>query len=256
MHARATYFGSLPSIIFLTAYITYHHDCLHIGAPNISGKASVCQCNINSASTSMPYTWSGPAWTGSGYFPSFPASCPWVTAVGATMGPQAGTAEVGCQSNAGGVITSGGGFSTYYPTASWQTNAVKQYFSSLPASEVPTAGYNPFGRGYPDVSLIGVYYEVVIANTIQLLFGTSCSSPVFAAMVSLINSDRANKSLSSIGFLNPTLYSVNTTSASAGVYNDITSGSNFCCAAQPSATCCKSGFYTAPGWDPMTGNAA
>ena len=56
------------------------------------------------------------SWTGTGYFPSFPATSPWVTAVGATMGPNTGGPEVACQSQLGGVITTGGGFSTFNPT--------------------------------------------------------------------------------------------------------------------------------------------
>jgi len=34
------------------------------------------------------------SWSGQGYFPYFPASCPYVTAVGATMGPEYGNPEV------------------------------------------------------------------------------------------------------------------------------------------------------------------
>ena len=60
-----------------------------------------CACNANSGS---PTTWTGPKWTGTGYFPSFPATCPYVTAVGATMGsgqpsivPFIGGQEIACQ---------------------------------------------------------------------------------------------------------------------------------------------------------------
>ena len=49
----------------------------------------------------------GTAWSGRGYFPSFPATSPYVTAVGATMGPESGNPEVACQSQLGGVITTG-----------------------------------------------------------------------------------------------------------------------------------------------------
>ena len=42
------------------------------------------------------------SWKGTGYFPSYPATCPYVTAVGATMGvtnvvPNIGEAEQACQ---------------------------------------------------------------------------------------------------------------------------------------------------------------
>jgi len=56
-----------------------------------------CLCNENSDSSQS--RWTGTAWSGNGYFPSFPASSPYVTSVGATMGPEKGSREVGCQSN-------------------------------------------------------------------------------------------------------------------------------------------------------------
>jgi tripeptidyl-peptidase I len=56
-----------------------------------------CGCNTNSSSSKLGY-WTGPGtWTGVGYFPSHPASSPYVVAVGATAGPESGTAEVACQ---------------------------------------------------------------------------------------------------------------------------------------------------------------
>lgn len=219
------------------------------GAP---GSGAVCNCLLNSGSSGSPWTGSN-TWKGEGYFPSFPATSPYVTAVGATMGPEDGSAEISCQSNLGGVISSGGGFSVYYPQPSWQTNAVNSYFSSLSSSETPTGGYNIQGRAYPDVSLIGVEFQVVIGGETVSVFGTSCSSPTFAAFVSLLNAFRYERKLPTLGFLNPTLWA----SSSTKYFNDINSGSNKCCAFSGvnynDATCCASGFYTADGWDPVTG---
>jgi tripeptidyl-peptidase-1 len=54
------------------------------GDDGVSGNS----CSCTSASGSRLGHWSGAtSWTGSGYFPSFPATSPHVTAVGATMGP-------------------------------------------------------------------------------------------------------------------------------------------------------------------------
>ena len=78
---------------------------------------SGCGCNDDSSSSySMWSMVSNSTWSGYGYFPSFPATSPYVTAVGGTMGPNTGGDEVVCMSDAvpTGVITSGGGFSTYY----------------------------------------------------------------------------------------------------------------------------------------------
>jgi subtilase family serine protease len=44
-----------------------------------------CACSASSSSSVSDWTGSN-TWTGTGYFPSFPASCPYVTSVGATMG--------------------------------------------------------------------------------------------------------------------------------------------------------------------------
>ena len=84
------------------------------------------------------------------------------------------------------MITTGGGFSGYYPRPSYQQAAVNAYFSSLDNSNQPAPGYNIQGRGYPDISTLGVAHEVIIGGQISLLFGTSCSAPVMAALGNVI----------------------------------------------------------------------
>jgi hypothetical protein len=72
-------------------------------------------------------------------------------------------------------------------------------------------------------------------------------------MISLVNSARFEKGLKSIGFINPTLYSLG--ASSPGSYNDVTSGNNNCCSNSDFATtatvCCQSGFNATTGWDPV-----
>merc|ERR1712048_1288361 len=75
--------------------------------------------------------------------------------------------------------------------------------------------------------------------------GTSASSPVVAAMASLVNAKLAANGGTSLGFINPTLYQAGT-----GSFNSITSGNNKCTA---STTCCSQGFTATAGWDPVTG---
>lgn len=72
-----------------------------------------------------------------------------------------------------------------------------------------------------DVAAIGEDVEIVSGGQTGLVAGTSCSSPIFASVIALINSDLIAAGKSPLGFLNPWLYS---TAASA--LNDITSGSN------------------------------
>lgn len=186
-----------------------------------------------------------------GYSPHFPASSRYVTAVGGTQGPELGNKEIACQSQLGGGITTGGGFSKYSEAASYQTAAIKEYFANLPTSKTPVSGYNKKGRGYPDVSLVAVNYVVILNGEETLVGGTSAAAPVFAGMVSLVNGARLKKGKSSLGFLNPALYKL-----SSKFINDITSGSNKCApgpTSKSASVCCSQGFEATRGWDPVTG---
>lgn len=180
-----------------------------------------------------------------GYNPSFPASSPFVTAVGATQGPESGKTEIACTSDQGGVITTGGGFSTIFDAPTYQTSTIKSYFAGLTASSTPASGYSTTGRGYPDVSMAGFNYEVVIGGSTYKLSGTSASSPVVAGMVSLVNSQRLASGKSPLGFLNTAIYKYGPQFS-----NDVTSGENNCAA---SKVCCDQGFHATSGWDPLTG---
>lgn len=89
---------------------------------------------------------------------------------------------------------------------------------------------------------------------ICLTYVDKCTpSPVFAAMITLLNSLRAREGLGPVGFINPTLYSSMATTS----FNDVTSGINNYCSykgSDPSmALKCSSGFTAAAGWDPITG---
>lgn len=180
-----------------------------------------------------------------GYTPSFPASSPYVTAVGATMGPESNKDEISCTSDAGGVITTGGGFSTLFKAPSYQTDAISTYFNTLTAAQKPASGYVADGRGYPDVAMAGFNYEVVDGGDTYQVSGTSASAPVVAGMVSLVNSARLDAGKSPLGFLNTAIYQ-----SGDSFSNDITVGENNCCA---SKVCCDEGFYATKSWDPLTG---
>ena len=178
-----------------------------------------------------------------GYHPGFPAASPYVTAVGGTQGVESGaTAEIACSVSTGGGMTTGGGFSVLSSPLPFQKKAIDGYFAKV--SPAPMTGYNRTGRGFPDVSLAGAYYEVACGGAFLRESGTSAATPVFAGMVSLVNSARLRAGRPPVGFLNPVLY------ASEGSFaNDILSGDNRC----TNNLCCEQGFHTAPGWDPLTG---
>ena len=60
-------------------------------------------------------------------------------------------------------------FSTYFATPSWQRKAVSQYLAQVNL----TAGFNPYGRAYPDISLLGTNYQTFVSGKIYSLYGTS-----------------------------------------------------------------------------------
>lgn len=56
------------------------------GAANYDYTSRTCMCNQDSSSSQLKWSKSSGGstvnWSGRGYFPSFPASCPWITSVG------------------------------------------------------------------------------------------------------------------------------------------------------------------------------
>jgi tripeptidyl-peptidase-1 len=85
-------------------------------------------------------------------------------------GPESDKPEISCSSDTGGVITSGGGFSNLYPRPSWQTSAVESYLAYInSSSSTPTSGFNISGRAYPDISVLGYNYNLVIGKKLVLI---------------------------------------------------------------------------------------
>eukprot|EP01041_Mallomonas_annulata_P009123 gene9123-18895_t len=176
------------------------------------------------------------------YRPLFPASSPYVTAVGATQGTESFKTEIACSSVTGGGITTGGGFANRNTAPAFQRNAIKGYI----ALKKPYGGYSSTGRGYPDVSMPGYAYLIQIGGDQYGVSGTSASAPVFAGMVSLVNAGRLKAGKSALGWINPAIYKYNGSFA-----NDITSGNNF--NSRSASVACNQGFVSSTGWDPVTG---
>ncbi|KAI0262573.1 tripeptidyl peptidase A [Gloeopeniophorella convolvens] len=162
------------------------------------------------------------------FIPGFPASCPFVTAVGGTIH----IPEVA-------VDFSGGGFSNFFPRPSWQDAAVSGFLKKLPKGTY--AGlFNPNGRAIPDVSAQADNFRIFLSGEPVHIGGTSASSPSFAGFVSLLNDARLSAGRPSLGFLNPLIYSLKGTG-----FNDITAGN--------APGCGTPGFNATAGWDPVTG---
>lgn len=114
---------------------------------------------------------------------------------------------------------SGGGFSTTFPTPSWQSSA--------------TGSFNQSGRGVPDVSGDAdpqTGYNVVVDGSSFVIGGTSAVAPLWAALIACCQ----QASGLHLTDLASRLYSAN-----AG-FRDITQGDN-------------GGYSAGAGWDPCTG---
>ena len=200
-----------------------------------------------------------------GYGPQFPATSPYVTTVGGTQG---GSNEKPSQCDSQGAITTGGGFSNYYSTPSFQQSQVNSYFQNVVIKPYENTNaqfddydgnllsgtYNKNGRAYPDVAAWSSFVYVVISGSVYPVAGTSVAAPVFAGMVSLTNSNNHDKGKRTMGWLNPFLYQY-----SANFVNDITTGNNKGLEADSNqfftTTCnvCEYGFFSSIGYDPVTG---
>lgn len=200
-----------------------------------------------------------------GFNPSFPATSPYVLAVGATQfkGGVKGAAEIAQASNnvPSGGITTGGGFSSQFARMSYQDDAVNAFLnggsvsSSIPrtSTDFPSKGFNAKGRGYPDVAALGHNYPVCLGGNFYNVDGTSAASPVMASMIALVNNELLNAGKKPLGFVNPLIYSL--AASNPSVFTDVTEGNNKCGAgsSQQKPVCCTNGFSAVAGWDPLTG---
>ena len=157
---------------------------------------------------------------------SSPATDPYFTAVGAVNFTDTSTgalASITAGSDSSNGFLSGGGVSTIFALPSYQQGV---------ANMVST------GRNDPDVSLPGVGVMVYANGSQMQVDGTSWSSPEFVAMMA----EAVQLHGSSLGFINPTLYSLFTSSGYTD-FTDVTTGNN--------------GAYTAgTGYDLVTGIGA
>ncbi|KAL2854044.1 peptidase S8/S53 domain-containing protein [Aspergillus pseudodeflectus] len=185
------------------------------------------------------------------FSPDFPATCPYITAVGATTVPPGGDDAHRPKEIAVRTFGSGGGFSNVFGRPGYQQSTVQKYlrktdldypyYESIDNSSFAENGgiYNRIGRAYPDVSAIGDNILLFYRGKPLLGGGTSASAPIFGAILTRINEERLAAGMPTVGFVNPVLY------AHPEAFRDVTEGSN--------AGCGTEGFPATKGWDPITG---
>lgn len=202
--------------------------------------------------------------------PDYPGSSPYVTSVGATFNTDCSNEYnfttplctndscSTCFANATVPVsfdhvewTTGGGFAEQN-SQSWQQGFTDEYLKS--GVYLPNSSWNRAGRGYPDVVMNGHNCPTygVYDNTFTKVDGTSCSSPMFAGLVGLLNSHQLSKNRPMLGFLNPLLYKLAMSNSS--VFTPSGEGYTYC----TEDLCCTrdEGFHTPPQatkWNPVFG---
>ena len=166
----------------------------------------------------------------------WPAGSPWVTGVGGSEGGSTTSPESAWSGSAGG-------FSDRWARPAFQTDAVAAYLKEA-ASTLPAATHwNQTGtRGFPDVAAQATNFIVINGGFAEPVAGTSCASPTFTGILSLLNDVRLSAGKATLGFVNPFFYQ------NAAAFNDVTTGAN-----SAGIGCGGKGFSAAKGWDPVTG---
>jgi tripeptidyl-peptidase-1 len=203
-------------------------------------------------------------------FGIYPCSSPYVTCVSATtIGPEASSLDINrdlpggfpqictnfpCASsniempcepnNTLFTWTTGGGFSEFAVRPTYQDAQVLSYLSSGAFMPPPDKFKNSMNRGYPDVAAVGARILTVMGGAISPEAGTSASTPIFSAVISLLNEWRLNNNKTPLGFLNPMLYSMPSDN-----FHDIVGGDNRCTI----QTCCQYGYGAVENWDSVSG---
>ena len=218
----------------------------------------------------------------------FPASSPYVTAMGGTEFPSANVAASNTtywqsssgsdvissalsyipeqvwndDSAAGSLNAGGGGVSAFTARPSWQTGVTgipSTSYRSVPDISLDASAYN---AGYLYCSSDSAATQIAGScsngfrdssnNYLTVAGGTSFNSPIFAGMVAILGQKLNSAGL---GVINSTLYSLAANSSTyATVFHDITSGSNSCPAA--ASYCSSAGaseYPAATGYDEATG---
>ncbi|KAF2132361.1 tripeptidyl-peptidase 1 precursor [Dothidotthia symphoricarpi CBS 119687] len=176
------------------------------------------------------------------FLPNFPASCPYVTTVGATMNfePEEAVYRAARNTSTGfhDLYAGGSGFSNYFPRPSYQDKVVPSYVKALGTQY--EGFYNKTGRAYPDLAAQGLYFAYFWNGTEGAISGTSASTPLTAGIFALVNDALLAAGKPTLGWMNPWLYK----KGHKGL-TDITKGT--------SHGCNVDGFPVTKGWDPVTG---
>ena len=179
----------------------------------------------------------------------FPASSPFVLCVGGTSIPSKHAGREVVWHHSDGRAT-GGGVSAIFPRPSYQSNVNIRTVNLLPLAIV--------GRCIPDVAANAdpdrSPYAIVLQGKIVGYGGTSAATPLWAALITLINAHLGER----IGFLTPLLYRTRRGGAGRGLIGqlgckDITKGNNI--TADFGGYRAREGYDAVSGWGSPKGTA-
>jgi subtilase family serine protease len=161
---------------------------------------------------------------------NFPASSPWVLAIGGTkLVASGGSIASETVWNDGPGSATGGGFSEVFSRPDWQSDFVPKRYGAT------------FGRGIPDLAANADPNKGYYINTLghfQVVGGTSGSAPLWAGLIALINQGLGRN----LGYFNPKLYKE---VGPAGVLRPIIDGNN--------GGGGLVGYTAGPGWNAVAG---
>jgi len=131
---------------------------------------------------------------------------------------------------------SGGGVSSTYAIPTWQRGI----------SMVANNGSTNM-RNLPDVALTADNIWLAFNDGATGIFGgTSCATPLWAALTALINQQALANGKTTQGFLNPAVYALCTGSNYGATFHDITTGNN-------TSASSPNNYYAVTGYDLCTG---
>jgi subtilase family serine protease len=180
-----------------------------------------------------------------------PASCPYITVVGGTTLTTSGSKGSWVSETAwnwgldnGSYVGTSGGVSSYYSLPVWQTNI-----------SMSSNGGSTVYRNIPDVALTADNIFITYGNgKTETVGGTSCATPLWAALASLMNQQAASAGRPTIGFINPAIYSIGKGSGYGTCFHDITSGNNVW-NESPNSYYAVAGYDLCTGWGTPIGQA-
>ena len=131
---------------------------------------------------------------------------------------------------------SSGGISTRYSIPTWQKGITM----------TTNLGSTTF-RNIPDVSMTGDNVYVIYNNgSLGSFGGTSCAAPLWAGFTALINQQAVASGRTTVGFINPAIYTFCKGTNYSAIIHDVTTGNN-------TNSTSANKFFAVPGYDLCTG---